>query len=148
MIRCPVAYNDYCNTPGFSLRDQSYPNHGLVLIDEIGESNQTHSNGLNCVSDLSTCCSSGLRGEFDFPDGSMVPIMGSIRNGCYRTRETDRIILNCRSEGTVQGLFQCRIRTVASPTEYEEFYIGVYDGSSGEYRESIIVLPEWWLHQC
>jgi hypothetical protein len=119
-------------TLGFSLRGQSYPNHGLVLIDDIGVTNETSGSGLNCESDLTNCCSSGLRGEFDFPDESTVPILGSIRNGYYRTRSTTQITLNRRPEGTTQGLFQCRIRTVASPTEYEEFYIGVYDESSGE----------------
>ena len=120
------------DTPGFSLRGQSYPNHGLVLINDIGETNDTHSNGLNCVSDLTDCCSSGLRGEFEFPDGTRVPIMSSARNGYYRTRGADRNILNHQANGTVQGLFQCLIRTQASQTEYQEFYIGVYDENSGE----------------
>jgi hypothetical protein len=119
-------------TPGFSLRGQSYPNHGLVLINEIGVTDETSGMGLNCVSDLPDCCSSGLRGEFDFPDGSMVPILPNIRNGYYRTRSTTRVALNRRPEGTAQGLFQCRIRTTASPNEYQEFYIGVYDESSGK----------------
>ena len=88
-------------------------------------------NGLNCVSDLTDCCSSGLRGEFDFPDESTVPTLGSIRNGYYRTRAADRNILNRRQEGTVQGLFQCRIRTQASTMAYQEVYIGVYDEDSG-----------------
>ena len=114
------------------MRRQEYPNHGLVLIDEIGVTDSTDDNGLNCVSDLTDCCSDGLRGEFDFPDGSTVPILGNIRNGYYRTRSSDRIILNRRPEGTAQGLFQCRIRTTASQAAYEEFYIGVYDENSGE----------------
>ena len=121
------------------MRGQSYPNHGLVLIDEIGETDSTDDNGLSCVSDLTDCCSStnaaDERGEFDFPDGSVVPTLGDIRNGYYRNRRVDRITLN-RREGTAQGLFQCRIRTVASPDAYEEFYIGVYDENSGEWRES------------
>jgi hypothetical protein len=123
-------------TPGFSLRGQPYPNHGLVLINDIGVTNETSGMGLNCLSDLTDCCSSANeaneRGEFDFPDGSVVPILGNIRNGYYRTRLTTRITLNRRPEGTAQGLFQCRIRTTASPNEYEEFYIGVYDESSGK----------------
>ena len=120
------------DTPGFSLRGQSYPNHGLVLINDIGETNETHSNGLNCVSNLADCCSSGLRGEFDFPDGSQVPIMANVRNGYYTTRAPGRIILNHQANGVVQGLFQCLIRTQASQTEYQEFHIGVYDENSGE----------------
>ena len=120
------------DTPRFSLRGQSYPNHGLVLINDIGETYYTHSSGLNCVSDLVGCCSSGLRGEFKFPDGSWVPILASARNGYYRNRAADRIILNRRVDGVIQGLFQCLIRTQASSTEYQEFYIGVYDENSGE----------------
>ena len=125
-------------TSGFSLRGQSYPNHGLVLIDDIGETDETRDRGLNCLSDLTDCCSSANaqddRGEFDFPDGSTVPFLGNIRNGYYRIRSTTQITLNRRPEGTAQGLFQCRIRTVASPDAYEEFYIGVYDENSGEFR--------------
>ena len=121
-------------TPGFSLRGQSYPNHGLVLIDEIGETDSTDDNGLSCVSDLTDCCSIELRGEFNFPDGSVVPTLGDIRNGYYRNRGVDRIFLNRQADGTAQGLFQCQIRTISSPDAYEEFYIGVYDEHSGEFR--------------
>ena len=105
-----------------------------MLIDEIGETDPDPDNGLNCISDLNTCCSSGesLRGEFDFPDGSTVPTLGSIRNGYYRNRAADRIFLNRQADGTSQGIFQCRIRTQASQAAYEEFYIGVYDESSGK----------------
>ena len=122
------------------MKGQSYSNHGLVSIDDIGEFDSTDDNSLNCVSDLSDCCSSANaaneRGEFEFPDGSEVPTLGDIRNGYYRNRGVDRIFLNRRPEGTAQGLFQCQIRTVASPGTYEEFYIGVYDENSGEWRES------------
>ena len=127
-----VFYYHVLTSAGFSLRGQSYPNHGLVLIDQIGVTDSTDDNGLSCESDLTDCCSSGLRGEFDFPDGSTVPRLGDIRNGYYRTRSTDRITLNRQADGTAQGLFQCRIRTVASQAAYEEFYIGVYDENSGE----------------
>jgi hypothetical protein len=130
--------HEHNNFPGFSLRSQSYPNHGLVLIDDIGVTDETGNRGLNCLSELTDCCSSenavNERGEFDFPDGSTVRILGNIRNGYYRIRSTTNITLNRLPEGTALGLFQCRIRTTASLNEYEEFYIGVYDENSGEYR--------------
>ena len=134
-ILCMWLYDNI----GFSLRGETYPNHGLVLINEIGETDRVDldsNNGLNCISDLNTCCSSGesLRGDFDFPDGSTVPTLGSIRNGYYRNRAADRIILNRQADGTAQGIFRCRIRTQTSQSEYEELHIGVYDESSGEYR--------------
>ena len=119
------------------MRGQSYPNHGVVLIDDIGETDTTDldpNNGLNCVSNFSDCCTSGdrsLRGEFEFPDASVVPVEGNILNGYYRNRAAGRNILNRRS-GTVQGIFQCQIRTQVSPDSLHEFYIGVYDKNSGE----------------
>ena len=141
------------DTPGFSLRGQSYPNHGLVLIDEIGETDTNDldpNDGLHCVSDLTDCCTSGdrsLRGEFDFPDESVLPVEGNILNGYYRNRAAGRIFLNRRS-GTVQGLFQCRIRTQDSPSSLQKFYIGVYDENSGEYRDSLVSMFCLELSEC
>ena len=119
--------------PGFSLRGQSYPNHGLVLIDEVGTTSSNPDSRLHCVSDVSTCCSSGdFRGEFDFPDGTIVPIEGNAMNGYFRNRGADRIFLNRQPSGTIQGLFGCRIFTSETSAESPaELYIGVYDNDSG-----------------
>ena len=76
-------------TPGFSLKGQSYPNHGLVLIDDIRETDTNDldpNDGLHCVSDLTDCCTSGdrlLRGEFDFP----LPHDCDIKHTCTNRRE-------------------------------------------------------------
>ena len=118
-ILCMWLYDNI----GFSLRGQTYPNHGLMLIDEIGETDMTDldpNNGLNCIS--------------DFPDGSTVPTLRSIRNGYYRNRAADSIFLNRQADGTSQGIFRCRVRSQSSQSAYEELYIGVYDERSGEYR--------------
>ena len=116
--------------PGFSLRGVSYPNHGLVLLSEVGEGAD---NSLECVSDDTACCSttSSFRGEYYFPDMTQVPIAGLIGDGGYfRGRTNDRIRLNRRG-GTTTGLFRCQIRT-QSNANGENLYIGVYDESSGE----------------
>ena len=127
--------------PGFSLRGQSYPNHGLVLIDDIGETDNVDrdpDNGLHCVSDLSTCCSaaSAFRGEFDFPNGTQVPIDGNMMmNEYFRNRAADRIFLNRRPGGTTQGLFRCQIVTSQTSTiSPAELYIGVYSADLGSPR--------------
>ena len=123
------------DVPGFSIGGQTYPNHGLVLISDIGEDNSDPGNQLHCVSDLHTCCSglSSFRGEFDFPDGTQVPTMGAATQGYYRNRGlSDRIFLNRQSSGTTQGLFRCRIVTSQTSVSLPaEFYIGVYDTNSG-----------------
>ena len=140
-----MAYSYWCSfichyPTGFSLGGQSYPNHGLVLREDIGETDSSDldpNNGLHCIS-FSGCCVSpvatGQRGEFYFPDSTLqVPILGNVgSNGYYRNRAADRIILNRQSSGTITGIFECRIRTESSQTSYQLFYIGVYDADSGE----------------
>ena len=139
--------------PGFSLRGQSYPNHGLVLIDDIGETDSNPDNRLHCVSDI-LCCSdvTNFRGEFFFPDTTQVPTLGGIRNGYYRNRGSDRIFLNRRLDGVVQGLFQCRIRTQSSLSSFQELYIGVYDADSGELCECVCCLCQFsmsdFIQEC
>ena len=110
------------------LRNKAYRNHGLVLIDDIGTSCSLSS--LNCISDNKTCCSLARSGEYDFPNGSAVPVRDNIRDGYYRNRGIDRVSLH-RINGTVQGIFRCRITTLSSPGELRDVYIGIYDANSG-----------------
>ena len=130
---------------GFSLRGQTYPNHGLVLREDIGDTNlDVNSNvGLGCVS-FEGCCTSSVpleqRGEFYFPGSTIVVSnRGGIGvSGYYRNRDTNRMILNRQSpDGTATGIFECRIRTDSSLTEYQIFYIGVYDAGAGKLRLTI-----------
>ena len=119
--------------PGFSLRGVNYPNHGLVLLSEVGDVDN-NDNSLNCVSDDAMCCvvGSNFRGDYYFPNDIVVPIRNDIGDGGYfRGRAADRIRLN-RLGGTTTGLFRCQIRTQAN-TDGENLYIGVYDESSGKW---------------
>ena len=132
----------------------SYPNHGLVLRDDIGETDNNNlnpNNGLHCVS-FSGCCnsSSSQRGEFVFPGGTLVPTLGNVGNtGYYRNRQSDRIFLNRQPTGTIQGIFECRIRTEPSQTMYDSFYIGVYDTESGKCLVLCSCLfKAWSLFHC
>ena len=130
------SYLIICIT-GFSLRGQTYTNHGLVLREDIGETDTSDldpNNGLHCIS-FSGCCNTGLRGEFYFPGSTnQVPLLTNIGSGgYYRSRAADRVTLNRRSpDGTTTGIFECRIRTDSSQTEYQTFYIGVYDAGAGK----------------
>ena len=119
----------------FSLGGQTYPNHGLVTIDDIGTNISDPDNRLHCVSDDVNCCSIGsqFRGEFDFPDGTQVPVLSLTIDGYYRNRDFDRVFLNRQSTGTTQGLFRCRIVTSqTSAVSPAQLYIGVYDANSGK----------------
>ena len=147
-MNCSAAEEWTCNdnyftccrvNAGFSLRGQSYPNHGLVTREEIGETDNSDldpNDGLNCIG-FGTCCVSSApsdqRGDLVLPGGTTsVPILSNIGLvGYFRSRGSDRIFLNRRGHGTTQGVFQCLIRTDSSQTTYDTFYIGVYDANSG-----------------
>ena len=107
----------------------SYPNHGLVLLDEVGEG----AAALNCVSDDAMCCDVGstFPGNYFFPNSSVVPSQSSVGDGpgYYRDRAADRVRLN-RVDSTTSGLFRCQIQTVANAME--DLYIGVYGTNAGE----------------
>ena len=66
-----------------------YPNNSDILITEIGQTNTTSNNGLQCITDKRSCCRSARLGEWLFPDnGAMVPILGNAET-FYRTRGDD-----------------------------------------------------------
>ena len=103
-------------TLGFYLRGTAYPNGSIVLRTDIGEGDVA----LQCTTDSTTCCTNmngGVRaGEFYFPNGDTVMVLGAITNGYYRTRGTSHIGLNRRSAGTVTGQFRCEIPNASGTT--------------------------------
>ena len=94
--------------PVFQLRGTTYPNNTVVLLEDIGEED----NALWCVSNYTRCCdsSSSFRGEFHYPDGSMVPVAAN-QQSLYRNRNSNYIRLNQRSSATNPplGRYRCEI---------------------------------------
>ena len=86
---------------------------------------------LQCTTDRAGCCrgSDGERaGEFYFPDGTQVPILGdnpSIRT-YYRTRDHGLIRLNRRDNGMETGQFRCEIPDASGTTVNLFIIIGNY----------------------
>ena len=80
-----------------------------MLKTDIGEDDAA----LQCTTDSITCCSNNVperrAGEFYFPDGSVVPIMGMAFSGYYRNRRSQLIQLNRQSNGVTTGQFHCSI---------------------------------------
>ena len=78
-----------------------------MLRTDIGEEDAA----LQCTTDRAGCCASERAGQFYFPDGATVPILGSypsIRT-YYRNRGTGFIRLNRRSVAAETGQFRCEI---------------------------------------
>ena len=82
---------------GFVLNGVSYPNGSTVLRTDIGEG----AAALQCTTDKVTCCTGQIgetrAGQFYFPDGSQMPVMGDTTSPYYRLRHSMYISLNCRS---------------------------------------------------
>ena len=76
---------------------------------DIGEGDAA----LQCTTDSTTCCSNMNGevhgGEFYFPNGSAVPIMGAATGGYYRNRSSQLIFLNSQKSGVITGQFRCEI---------------------------------------
>ena len=111
------------NNTEFSLARYSsiavYPNNSVIDINLVGEGypgfSQTDGGALECHTDDTTCCR-GIdnppdgtgRGEWYYPDGTVVPPPGS--GGIYRTR--DHMVIRLNREGLVTGplgTYRCEI---------------------------------------
>ena len=91
---------------GFVLNGVSYPNGSTVLRTDIGEG----AAALQCTTDRAGCCRTERAGEFYFPNGTMVPVLGadpSIHT-YYRSRDSGFIRLNRINNGWRQDSFVVR----------------------------------------
>ena len=104
-----------------------YSNNSIVSLAEIGEDR----NGLLCITDDSDCCTARYlphRGEWYFPNGSLVGISGS-DDSFYRNRGPSIVRLNRRNSDTsLSGIFQCEI---PSSDERINIHIGIYHDGQG-----------------
>ena len=110
--QCPMFLSmEVAGTIGFYLNGVAYPSGSTVLRTDIGEG----AAALQCTTDSTTCCANApgetRAGQFYFPDGSQVPIMGVTTSAYYRSRGSRMIGLNHRSNIPTQptGQFHCEI---------------------------------------
>ena len=130
---CQTQEYPYVSFNGMVLANLSYVN--LLLV------NNTESGSVQCHTDLSTCCRStnGVhRGDWFFPNGSVLGFRGSSDDDIVETRGPQRVDLRRRNNGSASGIYHCSIATVASAPinddlgPPEHVYVGLYD-SGGQY---------------
>ena len=108
------------------------PNHGFVLLDNIGES----SNSLLCLTDNRMCCgraqspNMGILGEWYYPNGTRVANNGEMWD-FYRNRGQSVVRMHHR-RGGVTGIYHCEIPNTAGVGQ--TMYIGVYTADTGEQQ--------------
>ena len=108
------------------------PNHGFVLLDNIGESDKS----LICLTDLPTCCRlpytdphpmMSASGNWYFPNGTRVPSSGK-QWDFHRTRGQMAVRLH-RRRGGATGIYCCGI---PGQTKLHNLCVGVYTPGSGK----------------
>lgn len=108
-----------------SLKEAVYPNNSHILITEIGETNTSFSpppnsnNGLQCITDRMPCCRApqNRAGEWFFPNGSAVPLLGGGATAFYRNRGDDGTVNLNRLNSDVMmptGRFCCVVPDATS----------------------------------
>ena len=106
------------------------PNHGFVLLDNIGES----SNSLVCMTDNTACCARdqvpgrGILGDWYYPNGTGLANSGEMW-GFYRNRGQSVVRMHHRRRG-VTGIYHCEIPDAAGVDQ--TLFIGVYTAGTGE----------------
>ena len=97
-----------------------YANNSVIDLRLVGEGFEgaqiTDGGALECHTDDTTCCR-GIdnppngtgRGEWYYPDGTVVPRPGGNGTGLYRTRDRMVIRLNRNSVTEPTGVYRCEI---------------------------------------
>ena len=106
------------------------PNHGFVLLDNIGES----SNSLRCLTENRNCCAraqvpgNDILGNWFYPNDTAVANSGEMWD-FYRNRGQSVVRLN-RRRGGENGIYHCVIPDAAGVNQ--TMFIGLYTSNTGK----------------
>ena len=130
----------------FGLTGQALADHSYVNISTVGSANN-NSDSVVCHTDLSTCCAGGQtgqgihRGDWYFPDGTVLPFSGiSVPIGLGRWTQI-AIIRRTNDATEPTGIYRCRIATIAVHDDTdisvgERVYVGLYPADGGKLKHS------------
>ena len=122
--------------PYLSFMGETLPNHSYVDLTLVGDPERNASDhGVQCHTDLSTCCSGGQgdhRGDWYFPIGDRLPFP-SATIGIHEVRGDQRVeIRRNNNDNSPSGIYRCTIPTDAVHAETEDesvretVYVGLY----------------------
>lgn len=113
------------SAPFFQVGDTIYKNGDSISFDDFGEGDDA----LMCMTPYQECCQSQRRGEFYYPDGSIVNIR-AMGQSLYRNRGIPLIRLNHRESITPHppaGTYRCDIPDASG--QITSVYITITHGS-------------------
>ena len=127
----------------FGLTGPALANHSYVDLSTVGSASN-NSDSVVCHSDLMTCCSGTQgphRGEWSFPDGTLLPFFGnSVPIGLGRTAQI-AIIRRTTATGPT-GIYRCDIPTNAVHSDSDisvrdSVYVGLYPTDGGKLKHRL-----------
>ena len=127
----------------FGVAGQALADHSYVNISTVGIAGD-NSDSVVCHTDLSSCCTVGQgphRGDWYFPDGTVLPFTGnSVPIGLGRGARV-AVIRRTTATGPT-GIYRCRIATneVHSDTDQsvgETVYVGLYLADGGKLKHRL-----------
>ena len=129
----------HCQTaPYVTFMGNTVPNHGYVDLSLVGDDYRNDSDGVQCITDLDTCCSGTQgqhRGDWYFPDGTRLPF--PINGLIFESRGDQRVNLFRQSGGNSPvGIYRFNIATEAVHGDGDNLlrdtvYVGLYTASGG-----------------
>ena len=132
------------SAPYISFRGETLPDHGYVAFGLVGE-DDSGSDGVQCVTDLQTCCSSSQgdhRGDWYFPNKTRVPIFSG---GVFEIRGAQKVELRRRINAlSPSGIYHCEISTNAvhndrDITVRETVYVGIYSSGGNSAKRGLTI---------
>ena len=127
----------YCQTfPYVSFMGQTLANHSYVDLSQVGRPNFGSGEGVQCITDLTTCCTSSdgaHRGDWFFPDGTTLPFNGD-NVDIYEFRGAQRVELRRRNNANSPvGIYRSDIPVYDSTDRSvrDTVYVGLYTASGG-----------------
>ena len=129
--------------PYVSFNLTALADHSYVNISTVG-SETDNSDSVVCHTDLSTCCSNSQgihRGNWSFPDGTILPFTGSnVPIGLGRGAQV-AVIRRTTATGPT-GIYSCDIPTDAvhddtDQSVRETVYVGLYRADGGKLKHRL-----------
>ena len=133
--------------PYVSLWSQTLANHSYVDLSLVGRSDFGDGEGVHCVTDLDTCCTSRIgphRGDWYFPNGTRLPFSGY--GDIFESRSAQSVYIHRHNNPTSPvGIYRCDIPTNAVHNDTDisvrdTVYVGLYTYHGGNYLIVIIML--------
>ena len=128
--------------PYVSFMGDILPNHAYVDLTTVGDDiSDSSGDTVRCHTDLETCCTGNQgnhRGDWYFPDGSVLPFASSPSGDIVLDREPQEVHIRRRNNAmSPSGIYRCDIETVAVNDDDvdtitgETVYLGLYLSSGG-----------------